>query len=132
MAAVIPFFSPRRRLHRRVPLDVAVALVHESGTVGSGLGRNISVSGVQVQCHQLTVDSLYRSDLVIGEESSLVHLHFMLPTFSFDAKVDAVCKPIYRHDSGDGTYLLGLEFDYLPEPSRLQVQRYVQSLTDEV
>lgn len=62
MVAIVNLFSPRRRSHRRIPLDVAVALVHECGTVGTGIALNISVTGIQVQCDQLTLDSLYRSD----------------------------------------------------------------------
>ena len=125
MSAVVKAFPPRRRLNRRVPLNVPVALVHESGTVGVAVGRNLSVTGIQISCTQLTLDSLYRSDSVLSHNTPLLDLHFMLPVFRADAKVDSRCRLIYTNDTGNRGYLLGLEFSFLPESSRRHVVEFV-------
>jgi hypothetical protein len=128
MAAIVNLFVPRRRLHRRVPLGVPVALVHECGTVGTAVGLNLSVSGVHVQCDRMTLDSLYRSDVPARLVQSFLDAHFMLPVFSVEAKIDARCSVVYRQTIADDVHVLGLEFLSLPESSRLQVLRYVNEV----
>ena len=131
MAAIVNLFALRRRSHQRVALDVAVALVHQCGTVGTGLALNISVTGIQVQCDQLALDSLYRSDLPAQLDHAALDAHFVLPIFSTEAKIDARCLVVYRQQIANNSYVLGLEFSYLPEGSRTLVQRFIQERDEE-
>ena len=131
MSAVVKLFAPRRRLHRRVPLDVPIAMVHESGTVGTGFGRNMSVSGMQIYCSTVALDSWYKSDVPLREHPAFLDLHFMLPEFKRDAKVDARCRLVYTNDYDENGYLLGLEFEFLPESSRRHVVEYVAGFPQE-
>jgi len=125
MPAVVKLFAPRRRLHRRVSLDVPVALVHQSGTVGTGFGRNMSISGMQTYCSRVALDSWYKSDVLLRDHPTFLDPHFMLPEFKRDAKVDARCRLVYTNDYDEDGYVMGLLFDFLPESSRRHLVEFV-------
>ena len=125
MAAIIQLFERTRRRDVRVALDVPVALVHESGTVAVASGRNVSASGLQIACSRMTLDSLYRSDLPLKAELSHLDVHFMLPLFNHDPKVDARCRLIYKDRRNSGEFLLGLEFTELWGESRRLLTQFL-------
>jgi len=125
MATITSLFERTQPQERRIALDVPVALVHETGTVAAASGLDISVSGLHVVCSQLTLDSLYRSDVPLMEDVSYLDAHFMLPLFSLDPKVDVRCRLSYQERRAPGEFLLGLEFLQLWGDSRRLLTQFL-------
>ncbi len=121
----------RRRRHERIPLRQPVALVHGNGTVATAMAVDISPGGMRVRCDRATLDCLHPSDEPLlarhGRSAPPVRLdaHLKLPLTSGLVKLDVETQLVYAVPSGEGDFLVGLEFRRFHYAGESLVERYV-------
>lgn len=105
MSAVEKRQNPRIELNRPVPVRLP------SGEIRDDLVRNISLSGMTLECDPAAADVILPSDQPVDpEDPPAVSLEVTLPIGGEDVTLELDCRVRYRIAGPGGKVNIGLEF----------------------
>ena len=117
--------NTEKRKHPRIGLK-GEANILLAGVTGNGAMKNLSRTGIQLECHHQLIEQLseFKSDAGVFPD---FELEFSLPSpDDHSRKIKSTCAVSYCRRQSQDSYLLGLSFVSLAEQDRNELVGYVE------
>ena len=114
-----------KRKHPRIDLKGEASILL-AGVTENGAMRNLSRSGIQLECHHQLIQQLseFKSNAGVFPD---FELEFSLPSADESSKkIKSTCAVSYCRRQSQDSYLLGLNFISIAEQDESELVKYVE------
>lgn len=121
--------NDEKRKHPRIDLE-GEANILLAGVTGNGAMKNLSRTGIQLECHHQLIEQLseFKSNAGVFPD---FELEFSLPSSNESSKkIKSTCTVSYCRRQSQDSYLLGLNFISIAEQGENELVEYVERVAE--